>query len=130
MVKDSRSKPVARTHYDLEQSGLWRRDVSIPCISWSMSELESVRSSRRLCDYLESEWPKLGMPRNVQILELGAGDGWLGMTLARNLVAYGRSFTVITDQEGYRIRAMAQNVSHNVSQGLPLAARRDISLET
>ena len=35
----------------------------------------------------------------------------------------GLSFTVITDREGYRIRAMAQNVSHNVSQGLPLAAR-------
>ena len=79
---------MSRTSYDLEQSGIWRRDVSIPCISWSMSELESVRSSRRLLDYLEHEWPWLGMPRNVQILELGAGDGWLGMTLARNLVAY------------------------------------------
>lgn len=110
-----------RCAFEMESTGLWRRDVTIPTIAWTTSELESVRSSRRLCDYLEAEWPRLGLPRDVKILELGAGDGWLGMTVARNLVAIsGRSTTRVTDQEGYRIRSLSQNVAYNVAQGLPL----------
>lgn len=110
-----------RCAFQMESTGLWRRDVSIPTIAWTTSELESVRSSRRLCDYLEAEWPRLGLPRDVHILELGAGDGWLGMTVARNLVAIsGQSTTRVTDQEGYRIRSLSQNVAYNVAKGLPL----------
>jgi len=110
-----------RCTYHLETTGLWRRDVIIPTIAWSTSLLESVRSSRRLCDYLEAEWPRLGLPRNAQILELGAGDGWLGMTVARNLVAVpGKNTTWVTEKEDYRIRSLNENVTYNMAQGLPL----------
>ncbi|GIL86535.1 hypothetical protein Vretimale_11600 [Volvox reticuliferus] len=55
-------------------------------------------AARRLCSFLEEMGPELGLFRpGLQVLELGAGLGWLGMTLARNLTA--SKMVVLTEQE-------------------------------
>ncbi|EFJ39977.1 hypothetical protein VOLCADRAFT_100272 [Volvox carteri f. nagariensis] len=55
-------------------------------------------AARRLCSFLEEVGPDLGLFRpGLKVLELGAGLGWLGMTLARNLPA--AEVVVLTEQE-------------------------------
>ncbi|GLI67687.1 hypothetical protein VaNZ11_011951 [Volvox africanus] len=55
-------------------------------------------AARRLCSFLEEMGRELGLSRpGLQVLELGAGLGWLGMTLARNLTAL--KMVVLTEQE-------------------------------
>ena len=56
-------------------------------------------AAKRLAAFLEHEHRALGMDREgATVLELGAGCGWLGMTLAHNLPSL--SCVCMTEQEG------------------------------
>ncbi|CAJ1366617.1 unnamed protein product [Effrenium voratum] len=121
-----------RIPFQLHKLGLWcptqrypaklsSRDVVIQSICWTTSILESFRSSRKMCDYLEAEWPALGLPPAAQVLELGAGNGWLGMTLARNLLAIsGKSRILVTERAGYSFQFLKENLDYNEARGVPL----------
>ncbi|CAE7480294.1 Prpf6 [Symbiodinium sp. CCMP2456] len=107
--------------FRLQGHSLWSRDVLISSLAWSTMPLESERSCIRLCDFLEKEWPRLGLPLPVYTLELGSGTGWLGMSLARNLVAMpARSMTVLTERRGDAMTFLMNNIEFNIAEGLPL----------
>lgn len=53
----------------------------------------------------------------VKVLELGAGTGWLGVTVARNLPA--AALVCLTEQEG-GLNWLRHNVELNRQRGLPL----------
>ncbi|GIL66120.1 hypothetical protein Vafri_19720 [Volvox africanus] len=64
------------------------------CPSWDCLTLPTTR----LCSFLEEMGHELGLSRpGLKVLELGAGLGWLGMTLARNLTD--SKLVVLTEQE-------------------------------
>ncbi|KAG2483014.1 hypothetical protein HYH03_018094 [Edaphochlamys debaryana] len=73
-------------------------------------------AARRLCAYLEAMEAPLGLRRpGLRVLELGAGLGWLGMSLARNLAAAGE--VVLTEQEaGGGVAWLRHNIGLNAGR--------------
>jgi len=88
-------------------------------------------AAHRLCDFLEAEWPKLELPKPCRILELGAGTGWLGMTLGRNLATLSTEGSIcLTEQaEGGAIEWLEHNLEANRLAGIPLSAVRVAPLD-
>ena len=70
-------------------------------------------AARHLVDYCESEAQQMGLlKRGATVLELGAGCGFVGMTLARNCPALGRC-AVTEMEEGGALEHLRYNVNMN-----------------
>lgn len=81
----------------------------------------------RLADFLELEWENLRGDKATNVLELGAGTGWLGMTLARNVES---STVCLTEQaDGGAMDWLQQNLAENVAAQLPLRSVRTEELD-
>lgn len=73
------------------------------------------RHRRRYCSSAAAE---LGLQRpGVRLLELGAGTGWLGCTLARNM---GQAALVCLTEQLDGLPHLQRNVDTNRARGLPL----------
>jgi hypothetical protein len=69
-------------------------------------------AARRLRDYLEAEQAVLGLRRSgLRVLELGAGCGWLGLTVAHNLT--GCSVLLTEQQTGGAVEHLLENIAVN-----------------
>lgn len=76
-------------------------------------------AARHLAEYLSAAADQLGLSTpGVHILELGAGTGWLGVTVARNLPA--AALVCLTEQPGDGLAHLQRNVELNLGQGMPL----------
>ncbi|CAL1143769.1 unnamed protein product [Cladocopium goreaui] len=81
----------------------------------------------RLADFLELEWENLRGDKATNVLELGAGTGWLGMTLAHNVES---STVCLTEQaDGGAMDWLQQNLAENVAAQLPLRSVRTEELD-
>ncbi|GAX81326.1 hypothetical protein CEUSTIGMA_g8757.t1 [Chlamydomonas eustigma] len=72
-------------------------------------------AARHLAEFLESELDKLNIGRpGISLIELGAGCGWLGVTLARNVASI--ASICLTEQEnGGGVSWLDHNVALNRS---------------
>ncbi len=100
----------------------WTLDVEVESTPLSTTGGHTWAASRRLASYLSAaaEQPGLGRP-GLRVLELGAGTGWLGCTVARNL--HQTSLVCLTEQAG-GLDWLRHNVHLNRQRGLPLAGVR------
>lgn len=102
----------------------WVRDVAVESTPLTTTGGHTWAAAYRLADYLEAAAPELGLQSpGLRLLELGAGCGWLGATVARNLPFAG--LVCLTEQQGGGgCDWLAHNVARNAARGLPLAAVR------
>jgi len=102
----------------------WVRDVAVESTPLTTTGGHTWAAAYRLADFLEAAAGELALHApGLALLELGAGCGWLGATLARNLPAAG--LVCLTEQEsGGGCDWLAHNVARNAARGLPLAAVR------
>jgi len=102
----------------------WVRDVVIENRPLATTGGHTWAAAYRLTDYLAASVVALGLDApGLNVLELGAGCGWAGMTLARNLSNI--SLMCLTEQEqGGACEWLAHNVDVNRRRGLPLQAVR------
>ncbi|CAJ1430194.1 unnamed protein product [Effrenium voratum] len=102
-----------------EPSQGWRRDVVAGHQAMDTTGGSTWDAAHRLCDFLEAQWGQLMADEAPRAVELGAGTGWLGMTLARNVATAG--CVCLTEQaSGGAMEWLEQNLSANVAAGLPL----------
>ena len=69
-------------------------------------------AARRLLEYVEAARPPWAVRRGARILELGAGTGWMGMTLAANLPSADR-VCVTETRAGGALKWLRRNVARN-----------------
>ncbi|KAG2431210.1 hypothetical protein HXX76_009738 [Chlamydomonas incerta] len=97
----------------------WRYDIVTEHASLTTTGGRIWDAARRLASYLEAMSGPLGLQRpGLRVLELGAGLGWLGMTLARNIaVDPGQGgMVVLTEQEaGGGLDWLAHNLRLNAA---------------
>ncbi|CAK9069584.1 unnamed protein product [Durusdinium trenchii] len=98
--------------------GAWKRDVVTGHQAMTTTGGSTWDAAFRLCDFLEAEWHGGLTPDGPKaVLELGAGTGWLGMTVARNCPCH----VCLTEQaEGGAMEWLQENLAQNVAAGLPL----------
>lgn len=97
----------------------WVLDVEVESTPLSTTGGHTWAAARRLAAYLSAAAGQLGLERpGLQLLELGAGTGWLGCTVARNLHPTAR--VCLTEQAG-GLDWLQHNVELNRQRGLPLA---------
>ena len=96
----------------------WEFDAQVESTPLSTTGGHTWAAARRLADYLAAAAPQLGLHRpGLRLLELGAGTGWLGVTVARNLPD--AALVCLTEQEG-GLAHLASNVALNAERGLRL----------
>ena len=99
----------------------WRRDDVRVLTTTALTTTGGTvwRAARAALDYFEAAAGGIGLARpGVRILELGAGCGWLGMTLARNLPNAGE--VCVTEMAfGGALAHLRANVAANAAAGLP-----------
>ena len=96
----------------------WLLDVENESTPLATTGGHTWAAARRLAAYLSSAAPELGLHRpGLRILELGAGTGWLGATVARNLPDAG---LVCLTEQADGLPWLAHNVALNAARGLPL----------
>eukprot|EP00958_Prasinococcus_capsulatus_P024785 scaffold3941_cov412-Prasinococcus_capsulatus_cf.AAC.13 len=80
-------------------------------------------AARHLASFLEVAGDRFGLLRpGVRILELGAGCGWLGLTIARNVETVAE--ICMTEQvEGDGLRWLNHNVEKAKANGVPIGDR-------
>ncbi len=94
----------------------WDRDV---IIDRSQPHLPTTGglvwpAAKRMAAYLEIEGPAIGMQRQgVTVLELGAGCGWLGILLARNLP---HATSICLTEQGGGLSWLENNVRLNATK--------------
>ena len=95
------------------QSSVWAYDIASDHKPLTTTGGHVWPAAQRLAEFLESESPMLGLDRmGVTVLELGAGVGWLGITMARNLP--GLACMLLTEQEqGGGVTWLRHNVEIN-----------------
>jgi predicted nicotinamide N-methyase len=100
----------------------WIEDVEIENKPLSTTGGHTWAAAYRLASYLAAVAPDLGLDApGARVLELGAGCGWLGITLARNCPAAG--LVCLTEQEeGGACDWLRHNVELNRARGLHLNA--------
>lgn len=100
----------------------WIEDVEIENKPLSTTGGHTWAAAHRLARFLAACAPDLGLDApGVRVLELGAGCGWLGATLARNCPAAG--LVCLTEQEaGGACEWLRHNVELNRARDLPLQA--------
>lgn len=97
----------------------WTLDVEVESTPLSTTGGHTWAAARRLAAYLSAAADQLGLTRpGLQLLELGAGTGWLGCTVARNL--HPTALVCLTEQAG-GLDWLRHNVQLNRQRGLPLA---------
>ncbi|CAE8592908.1 unnamed protein product, partial [Polarella glacialis] len=106
----------------------WRHEVATGEQAMTTTGGRTWDAARKLCNFLEQEWPTIcssyDCAASAHILELGAGTGWLGMTVASNLVPDGEPGSVcLTEQSGGgAMDWLEQNLAENRAAGLALSA--------
>lgn len=65
--------------------GPWKRDIKVNCKDLATTGGQVWEAAYVLAEYLEKIQNEIGLNRPCRILELGAGTGWLGLVLAKNL---------------------------------------------
>ncbi|PNW73462.1 hypothetical protein CHLRE_14g632839v5 [Chlamydomonas reinhardtii] len=104
-LRPQQPSPVAADPADLagpSSQQPWKYDIATEHASLTTTGGRIWDAARRLASYLEAMSGPLGLQRpGLRVLELGAGLGWLGMTLARNIrVDPGQGgMVVLTEQE-------------------------------
>jgi len=100
----------------------WKMDVEVENTPLTTTGGHTWRAAYRLADYLSASAPHLGLDApGVNILELGAGCGWLGATVARNLP--NAALVCLTEQEdGGACDWLRHNIQTNRERGVPLDA--------
>eukprot|EP00960_Hanusia_phi_P068221 766789-Hanusia_phi.AAC.1 len=100
----------------------WDRDILIESDALRGQPLSTTGgrvwdAAHRMADFLEAMQEDLGLSRpGMQILELGAGCGWLGMTVARNLP---HARVCMTEMEqGGALEHLEHNVALNRRDGM------------
>ncbi|KAL4419087.1 hypothetical protein ABPG77_010026 [Micractinium sp. CCAP 211/92] len=100
----------------------WTLDVEVESTPLLTTGGHTWAAARRLAAYLSAAAEQLGLGRpGLRVLELGAGTGWLGCTVARNL--HQTSLVCLTEQAG-GLDWLRHNVHLNRQRGLPLAGVR------
>lgn len=88
-LRPQQPSPVAADPADLagpSSQQPWKYDIATEHASLTTTGGRIWDAARRLASYLEAMSGPLGLQRpGLRVLELGAGLGWLGMTLARNI---------------------------------------------
>ncbi|EKX31563.1 hypothetical protein GUITHDRAFT_149221 [Guillardia theta CCMP2712] len=99
----------------------WERDIQIESDAWRGRPLTTTGgrvwdAAHRMADFLEAMQEELGLSRpGMQILELGAGCGWLGMTIARS---HPGARVCLTEMEhGGALEHLQHNVQLNQKDG-------------
>jgi len=104
----------------------WIRDVACGHRALATTGGSTWDAAHSLCDFLESEWTALCafFDAAPNIIELGSGTGWLGMTLARNISESGRpgTFCLTEQADGGAMEWLQHNLMENVAAGVPLSA--------
>ncbi|KAL4433839.1 hypothetical protein ABPG75_000280 [Micractinium tetrahymenae] len=96
----------------------WTLDVEVESTPLSTTGGHTWAAARRLAAYLSAAAEHLSMERpGLRLLELGAGTGWLGCTVARNL--HPSALVCLTEQAG-GLGWLHHNVELNRQRGLPL----------
>eukprot|EP00811_Abedinium_folium_P032394 NODE_5443_length_1769_cov_14.126066.p1 GENE.NODE_5443_length_1769_cov_14.126066~~NODE_5443_length_1769_cov_14.126066.p1 ORF type:complete len:498 (-),score=125.75 NODE_5443_length_1769_cov_14.126066:150-1643(-) len=109
---------------------MWTRDVVTGECALLTTGGKTWGAALRLCDYLEAVWPAIGLAdRPPRVLELGAGTGWLGMTLARNVAATGGTVLLTEQPGGGAMEWLDHNIAQNRASSLPLAAVRTAAFD-
>jgi predicted nicotinamide N-methyase len=99
----------------------WIRDVEVESTPLSTTGGYTWKAAFRLADYFAATAADVGLNGKVNILELGSGTGYLGITVARNLP--NASIVCLTEQEdGGACDWLRHNVELNKNGGLPLEA--------
>lgn len=100
----------------------WIKDVQVENTPLTTTGGHTWAAAYRLADYFAATATELGLDiPGVRVLELGAGCGWLGNTLARNLPE--AALVCLTEQEeGGACDWLRHNVELNQNHGLPLNA--------
>ncbi len=102
----------------------WIHDVKVESTPLSTTGGHTWNAAYRLADYFSSTAAAIGLNDNtnkINILELGAGTGYLGITVARNL--HNANIVCLTEQEdGGACDWLRHNVELNKDRGLPLEA--------
>lgn len=97
----------------------WLLDAEVESTPLSTTGGHTWAAARRLAAYLSAAAGELGLQRpGLSLLELGAGTGWLGVTVARNCPA--AALVCLTEQAG-GMEHLSGNVQLNAARGLPLA---------
>jgi hypothetical protein len=100
----------------------WIQDVVVESTPLSTTGGHTWKAAYRLADYFSSTAAHIGLdsgPHKINILELGAGCGYLGITVARNLP--NANIICLTEQEdGGACSWLRHNVNLNRHRGLPL----------
>eukprot|EP00434_Breviolum_minutum_P021563 symbB.v1.2.019031.t1/scaffold1543.1/size112713/1 len=90
----------------------WQRDVVTGHQAMTTTGGGTWDAAFRLADFLEAEWSNLCDQQVPNVLELGAGTGWLGMTLARNVPC---SVCLTEQANGGAMAWLQQNLAENVT---------------
>ena len=98
----------------------WVFDVEVENTPLATTGGHTWAAAYRLADYLFAAATEVGLNNpGVRILELGAGCGWLGTTLARNL-PHAAAVCLTEQEEGGACDWLQHNVGANRRCGLPL----------
>ena len=96
-------------------SKMWVRDADVQTASLTTTGGVTWPAARRLSEYLEAMESSIGLDRpGAQAVELGAGCGWLGITLARNISSI--KLTLTEQENGGGLEWLAHNVKCNIDK--------------
>lgn len=110
--------PPSQQHHHFLHDMEWAQDAEVESTPLSTTGGHTWAAARRLATYLSAAPAELGLQHpGIRVLELGAGTGWLGVTVARNLPA--AALVCLTEQEG-GLGWLNHNVQLNATRGLPL----------
>ena len=102
----------------------WIHDVVVENTPLSTTGGHTWNAAYRLAEYFSTTAAQIGLDtpqnkRKINVLELGAGCGYLGMTVARNIP--NANIICLTEQED-GCQWLRYNVQLNKDRGLPLGA--------
>lgn len=105
----------------------WTRDVAVENAALDTTGGKVWAAAHELCRFLERRWDDLGfeLGASVNILEIGAGCGWLGQCVAHNVC--GANVTMTEQEAG--LEHLENNIQLNRSMGKRVQAVHTASLD-
>jgi len=103
----------------------WLRDVRVEVAALETTGGKVWVAAHELCDFLERRWGELGLGPRPRVLEIGAGCGWLGLCLARNLPGV----EVCMTEQPAGLEHLQRNIELNREAGLPVDSVRCAALD-